>query len=236
MHPVTQLRNNMKAIRLFLYMLSMLLCTGLCLQPTYAETETDAEATTQEAAEDEGAEEEEDSAAEGSKEQKRAKLIACQKQVADEFQAIRQLANLLKKAKNHKDYAKINKMSGDIVKKYSALYIDDQPLNVKGVSITVEDLKPAHVKFGSKRRKLYKDFLEFTENQRQKQERSAWNMPQQDDTKEKKAKKKKDKDKTDVKINFDTLDTIKTFLRANQEDFADKIDEELEPDDEKSAK
>lgn len=217
-------------------MLSMLLCTGLCLQPTYAETETEAEETTQEAAEGEDSadsEEEDASSGEETKEQKRAKLIACQKHVADEFQAIRQLANLLKKAKNGKDYTKVNKMSGEIVKKYSSLYVDDNPITVKGVSITIEDLKPAHVKFGSKRKKLYKDFLEFTENQRRKQSQSAWGMPQQDDPREKKAKEKKSKDKktkdkADAEINFDTLDTIKSFLRVNQEDFADKLDSENE--------
>ena len=220
----------MKAIRLFLYTLSMLLCTGLCLQPICAETETAEEETTQEAAEteeNEETEEEDDSSVEETKEQKRAKLIACQKQVADEYQAIRQLANMLKKAKNHKDYAKINKMASDIVKKYSPLYIDEQPLTVKGVAITVEDLKPAHIKFGSKRRKLYKDFLEFTKTQRDKQNRNAWGTSQQEAPKEKKSKDKKSKDKAEAEINFSTLDTIKTFLRANQEDFADKTDEEV---------
>lgn len=208
----------MKHIYLTTFALSSLMAIGLCLQPIYAEPETATEETTEEKAEESSGLEE------GSKEWKRAKLIACQKQTAAEYKDIRQLANLLKKAKNERDYKKINKLADDIIKKHSALYIENTPTKMEGVEITVEDLKPAHIKLGSKRRKLYKDFLEFTDKQRAKQQRSSWGAPDDDD---KKKKKKKEKE-PEVSINMGTLDKVKAILRVNQEDFASEIDAEYE--------
>lgn len=231
----------MKSIPFSLYALCMLLGAGVIMQPTYAdeEAETTAETASADAAqnEDDG----EDSAApdEDSKEAKRAKLIACQKQVADEFKDIRQLANLLKKAKNGKDYAKVNKQASAIIKKYAPLYIENQPQKVNDVEITVEDLVPAHTKFASKRKNLYKDFIEFSENQRSKQQRSSWdNAPQDDDRSgkaKKKAKKKAKDKKDDVEIDFTLLDKVKQILRVNQEKFVDEIDAETEEENAKKS-
>ncbi len=219
----------MKSIPFSLYALCMLLGAGVIMQPVYADEEaetTSAEATQNE---DDG----EDSAApdENSKEAKRARQMACQKQVADEFKEIRQLANLLKKAKNSKDYAKVNKMAGSIIKKYAPLYIENQPQKINGVEITVEDLAPAHKKFGSKRKNLYKDFIEFSENQRSKQQSSSRSNASQDDDRseksKKKAKNKKAKDKKDdVEIDFSLLDKVKQILRVNQESVVEQMDEE----------
>lgn len=228
----------MKLFHSSIITLCLLLSSGLVLQPIYAETETEtASEETQQESETEAEAPEADS-----KEAKRAMLMACQKVTADEFKAIRQLANMLKKAKNEKDYTKINKAADEIIKKYSSLYTNNQPMKVNGVEVTVEDLAPSHTKLGSKRKKLYKDFLEFSENQREKQERNNNMFDNQDETdkeKEKKAKKKKakakakEKEKADESIHFDKLDTIKGFIRINQETFADKYDAELE---EKEAK
>lgn len=205
----------MKHIYLSTFALFALLGAGLSPQTAYAEPE---EATEEKAEESAGLEE-------GSKEWKRAKLIACQKQTAAEYKDIRMLANMLKKAKNERDYKKINKTADDIIKKYSTLYIENTAIKVDGVEISAEDLKPAHTKLGSKRRKLYKDFMEFTEKQRAKQERNSWGNPDGDDDKKKKKKKEKE---PEVSINMGTLDKVKEILRVNQEDFATEIDAEYD--------
>ena len=194
--------------------LCLLVGITLSVQPIYAEPE---EKATEEKAE------EADGPEEGSKEWKRAKSIACQKQAATEYKSMRQLANMLKKAKNEKDYKKINKLADDIVKKCSALYTGGS-IKVNDMEITVDDMKPAHTKLGSQRKKLYKDYLEFCENQRSRQDNSAWG----DIGKEKDKNKNKKKEKETVSLNMGTLDQIKDFMRANQEDFAAKLDSELE--------
>lgn len=205
----------MKHTYLSTFALFALLGAGLSLQTAYAEPEEAAEEKTEESA---GLEE-------GSKEWKRAKLIVCQKQTAAEYKDIRMLANILKKAKNERDYKKINKTADDILKKYSTLYIENTPIKVDGVEISTEDLKSSHAKLGSKRRKLYKDFMEFTEKQRAKQERNSWGAPDDDDDKKKKKKKEKE---PEVSLNMGTLDKVKEILRVNQEDFASEIDKEYE--------
>lgn len=172
---------------------------------------------------------------EGSKEWKRAKLIACQKFTAEEFKSFRQLANLLKKAKGERDYKKANKMAGDLVKKYAPLYSENKPVTIDGLQITAEDLIPCHTKLGSQRRKLYKDFLEYCDKQSNMQNRSGWDN-NVDDSKNSKKKKKKKKQDEAVSLNMGQLDTIKGFLRVNQEEFANKIDEEREEEEEENGK
>lgn len=201
---------------IFTYTLSMLIGASLYMHPVCAETENNAEATEGETAGNAAPEK-------GSKEWKRAMLIATQQQTAAEYKDIRLLTNLLKKAKNERDYNKINKMADDILKKYSALYIENTPATVNGMEITVEDLKPSHIKLGSKRKKLYKDFMEFSEKQRNKQQQSNWDSPQESSSK----KKKKEK-KPEVSINMGTLDKVRKILRVNQEEAISEIDEEYE--------
>ena len=201
---------------IFTYTLSMLTGASLYMHPVCAETENNAEATEGETAGNAAPEK-------GSKEWKRAMLIATQQQTAAEYKDIRLLTNLLKKAKNERDYNKINKMADDILKKYSALYIENTPATVNGMEITVEDLKPSHIKLGSKRKKLYKDFMEFSEKQRNKQQQSNWDSPQESSSK----KKKKEK-KPEVSINMGTLDKVREILRVNQEEAISEIDEEYE--------
>lgn len=201
---------------IFTYTLSMLIGASLYMHPVCAETENNAEATEGETAGNAAPEK-------GSKEWKRAMLIATQQQTAAEYKDIRLLTNLLKKAKNERDYNKINKMADDILKKYSALYIENTPATVNGMEITVEDLKPSHIKLGSKRKKLYKDFMEFSEKQRNKQQQSNWDSPQESSSK----KKKKEK-KPEVSINMGTLDKVREILRVNQEEAISEIDEEYE--------
>ena len=163
--------------------------------------------------------------AESSKEWKRAMSIACQKQAAAEYKAMRQLTNMLKKAKNEKDYKKINKLADEIVKKNAPLYSGGS-IKVNDMEITVDDLKPAHAKLGSQRKKLYKDYVEFCENQRSRQSASAGG----DNSKE------SNKKKETVSLNMGTLDQIKDFMRANQEDFAAKLDSEQEGPEDKAAR
>ena len=201
---------------IFTYTLSMLIGASLYMHSVCAEPEDNAEATEGETAGDAAPEK-------GSKEWKRAMLIATQQQTAAEYKDIRQLANLLKKAKNERDYKKINKLADDILKKYSALYIENTPVTVNGMEITVEDMKPSHIKIGSKRKKLYKDFMEFSEKHRNKQQQSNWDSPQENSSK----KKKKEK-KPEVSINMGTLDKVREILRVNQEEAISEIDEEYE--------
>lgn len=208
---------------IFTFTLSMLIGASLYVHPVCAEPEDNAEAAEGEDAAESAAPEK------GSKEWKRAMLIATQQQTAAEYKDIRQLANLLKKAKNERDYKKINKMADDIIKKYSALYIENTPTTVNGMEITVEDLKPSHIKLGSKRKKLYKDFLEFSEKQRNKQQQSNWDSPQESSSK----KKKKEK-KPEVSINMGSLDKVREILRVNQEEAISEIDEEFEEQQEKN--
>ena len=201
---------------IFTYTLSMLIGASLYMHSVCAEPEDNAEATEGETAGNAAPEK-------GSKEWKRAMLIATQQQAAAEYKDIRQLVNLLKKAKNERDYKKINKMADDILKKYSALYIENTPVTVNGMEITVEDMKPSHIKVGSKRKKLYKDFMEFSEKHRNKQQQSNWDSPQESSSK----KKKKEK-KPEVSINMGTLDKVREILRVNQEEAISEIDEEYE--------
>lgn len=201
---------------IFTYTLSMLIGASLYMHSVCAEPEDNAEATEGETAGNAAPEK-------GSKEWKRAMLIATQQQAAAEYKDIRQLANLLKKAKNERDYKKINKMADDILKKYSALYIENTPVTVNGMEITVEDMKPSHIKIGSKRKKLYKDFMEFSEKQRNKQQQSNWDSPQESSSK----KKKKEK-KPEVSIDMGSLDKVREILRVNQEEAISEIDEEYE--------
>lgn len=207
---------------IFTFTLSMLIGASLYMHPVCAEPEDNAEAAEGEDAAESAAPEK------GSKEWKRAMLIATQQQTAAEYKDIRQLANLLKKAKNERDYKKINKMADDIIKKYSALYIENTPATVNGMEITVEDLKPSHIKLGSKRKKLYKDFLEFSEKQRNKQQQSNW------DSQESSSKKKKKEKKPEVSINMGSLDKVREILRVNQEEAISEIDEEFEEQQEKN--
>lgn len=202
---------------IFTFTLSMLIGASLYMHSVCAEPEDNAEAA-------EGEDAAESAAAEkGSKEWKRAMLIATQQQAAAEYKDIRQLANLLKKAKNERDYKKVNKVADDILKKYSALYIENTPVTVNGMEITVEDMKPSHIKLGSKRKKLYKDFMEFSEKQRNKQQQSNRDSPQESSSK----KKKKEK-KPEVSIDMGTLDKVREILRVNQEEAISEIDEEYE--------
>ena len=206
----------MKLTHFTFSVLCLLVGITLAVQPIYAEPEE--EATEEKTEEATGPEE-------GSKEWKRAKSIACQKQAAEEYKAMRLLTNMLKKAKNEKDYKKINKTAGDIVKKYANLYADGGSLVVNGMTITVEDLTPAHTKLGSQRKKLYKDFLEYRNNVSPKQQFGNWDNPE-DDSKKKKKKKKKKEEPVDVDMAL--LDKVQSFMRANLGDFADKLDAEEE--------
>ena len=201
---------------IFTFTLSMLIGASLYMHSVCAEPEDNAEAAEGETAGNAAPEK-------GSKEWKRAMLIATQQQAAAEYKDIRQLANLLKKAKNERDYKKVNKVADDILKKYSALYIENTPVTVNGMEITVEDMKPSHIKIGSKRKKLYKDFMEFSEKQRNKQQQSNWDSPQESSSK----KKKKEK-KPEVSIDMGTLDKVREILRVNQEEAISEIDEEYE--------
>lgn len=223
MQSTNQLINSMKLIYFSLYALCLLLGASLSALPSYAEAE-------EAAPEEEGAS---TLPEEGSKEWKRAMLIACQKFTADEFKEMRQLTNLLKKAKNERDFKKVNKMADDIVKKYSVLYVDNASVTVNGMTITTDDLKPCHVKLSSKRRKMYKDFLEYTDKQRTRMERNS--CANGDGNEKEKAKDKKSKKEPAVDINMGTLDKIKQFMHANQEDFATKIDEEIEEKNQKNS-
>lgn len=216
----------MKNSSLSLYALCVILCVGVSVLPGRAEEEQDKQE------EKAGT----DTLEEGSKEWKRAKLIACQKQTANEFKDIRQLANLLKKAKNDRDFEKVNKLSAGIIKKYSPLYLENVPAKVNGIEITTDDLKPSHVKLGSKRRKLYKDFVEFSEKQRARQERSNWGNYDNEEESGKKSKKKNKKEKEeDVAIDMQALEKVKAILHVNQEDFASEIDTEIEEKNQKNS-
>lgn len=207
-------QNQLMKLRLFsLYALCLFAGTSLCVTPSYAEDEE--VAPTEESVSN--------VPEKGSKEWKRAMLIACQKFTADEFKEMRQLTNLLKKAKNERDFKKANKMADDIIKKYSAIYTENKPVIINDMEITAEDLKPCHIKLGSKRRNMYKDFIEYTEKQRSRQQRESWSNGGNEQTKEKKSKKK-----PAVDLNMGTLDKVKVLMQANQEEFANKIDEEAE--------
>ena len=209
----------MNISRLSIYALALLISSGMSLPTAWAEPEKTAqeEKATPELPE------------EGSKEWKRLKMSACQKLVSGEFKDTRQLANLLKKAKNERDYEKINKMAAAVIKKYSAIYLDNQPKSINGIEITTEDLKPEHTKFGSKRRKLYKDFLEYSEKQRARQERNSWNTGS--DNKDSRKEKEKEKE---VTIDMSALDKVKDILRVNQEEFTAEIDAEIEEKNQKN--
>lgn len=203
----------MKFIHFSPYLLCMLVGASLCMQPLTAdeaESGTDNTATEETATEDDG----------NSQEKKRAMLAICQKQVANELKDFRQLTNMLKKAKNERDYKKINKMTDTLIKKYSPLYSGSAPVTINGLEVTVEDLKAYHVISGSKRKKLYKDFVEFYDKQQLRQNRSRWGASPKEEEDSKK--------KPTVELNMNALQTIKGFLQANQEEFASKLDEEMD--------
>lgn len=211
----------MKDLLFSLYAISLFAGASFCMAPALAETEeeeTPAEDSVSNVPE------------KGSKEWKRAMLIACQKFTADEFKEMRQLTNLLKKAKNERDFKKVNKMADDIVKKYSAIYAENKPVTINSMEITADDLKPCHIKLGSKRRNMYKDFVEYTDKQRTRQQRESWANGGNEPAKEKKSRKK-----PAVDINMGTLDKVKALMQANQEEFAEKIDEEAEEKNQKES-
>ncbi len=200
----------MKHLHLSLYALCMLMSASLCMQPIHAEPE------------DDGSQEETADASEGdSKEQKRAISIAAQRLAADEFKAIRQLTNLLKKGKNDRDREKINTMADSIIQKYAAIHEGDHAITVKEVTITQEDLKPIHVKMGSQRKKLYKDFLDAREKQKN-------NANDNRNNNNKKKNKKNNASEASVSVDNGKLDKIKAFLRTNQEDEVNKLEERNE--------
>ena len=189
----------MKRLHLHHYSLLLLAAAILCQPVCYAADDKKDKAATEEAS---------DMPEEGSKEWKQKRTMAVQKHTGQEFKDFKAVVNLYKKAKSERDIERLNKMSAEVVKKYSGLY-DGGTVKVNGFALTVDDLEKAHIKLGSQRRKMYKDILVATQR-RDAKNNSAMGMAKDEDA--------------GPSINMGNIDKIKSFIRLHQEDFADKED------------
>ena len=189
----------MKRLHLHHYSLLLFAAAILCQPLCYAADDKKDKAATEEASA---------LPEEGTKEWKQKRTMAVQKHTGQEFKDFKAVVNLYKKAKSERDIERLNKMSAEVVKKYSGLY-DGGTVKVNGFALTVDDLEKAHIKLGSQRRKMYKDILVATQR-RDAKNNSAMGMAKDEDA--------------GPSINMDNIDKIKSFIRLHQEDFADKED------------
>ena len=189
----------MKRLHLHHYSLLPFAAAILCQPVCYAADDKKDKAATEEAS---------DMPEEGSKEWKQKRNVAVQKHTGQEFKDFKAVVNLYKKAKSERDIERLNKMSAEVVKKYSGLY-DGGTVKVNGFTLTTDDLEKAHIKLGSQRRKMYKDILVATQR-RDAKNNSAMGMAKDEEA--------------GPSINMDNIDKIKSFIRLHQEDFADKED------------
>ena len=189
----------MKRLHLHHYSLLLFAAAILCQPLCYAADDKKDKAATEEASA---------LPEEGTKEWKQKRTMAVQKHTGQEFKDFKAVVNLYKKAKSERDIERLNKMSAEVVKKYSGLY-DGGTVKVNGFALTVDDLEKAHIKLGSQRRKMYKDILVATQR-RDAKNNSAMGMAKDEDA--------------GPSINMGNIDKIKSFIRLHQEDFADKED------------
>ena len=189
----------MKRLHLHHYSLLLLAAAILCQPLCYAADDKKDKAAAEEAAA---------LPEEGTKEWKQKRTVAVQKHTGQEFKNFKAVVNLYKKAKSERDIERLNKMSAEVVKKYSGLY-GGGTVKVNGFTLTTDDLEKAHIKLGSQRRKMYKDILVATQR-RDAKNNSAMGMAKDEDA--------------GPSINMGNIDKIKSFIRLHQEDFADKED------------